>query len=567
MSMSSEMKHSPVEQFEEEVEGNVYTYREKAQNTVNSVYTKLTTRHGWFGDYDYVYLFTPDIWPLNKKFRDYEQPYFGINDDVPILLTLLLGVQHCLTLICSLVAVPLLMGDALYLDLAQTQHLVSCTLITAGIATFAQITRFSIYKTPYFVGTGLLSVVGPTFDIIGIAYSYSDSQYANGSCKIAEDGTYLPCPEALGAFLGSMLCTVWIQVLIAFVPPRILKRVFPNMVTGTLLLLLAVYLTGSGMKNWGGGSSCYSYGTNCDVGSHPELWGARAYIGLGFSTFVAIVIISQFGSPIMKSASVVLGLLVGCIISAACNYWDGSGINSAPAGDFLWTKNYTYSVDGSLILSLLIMFVVEGISCIPDIVSTAEASHQPIEGEEFQSRIQGGIMCDALGSVLASVGGGLPMVSQAANNGVILLTGCASRRAGWTAAVLLVLMGIFSKIAATFAALPKPVFGGMQVFLFGTIGVAGIKVLAAVPWTRRNRFILSSGLGWGFAGTVIPSWFDSVIAYTGSNQALASFLEGIELIVETPFIFGALIVCFLNLVIPGHGEASQKAEEPEDSVV
>ncbi|KAG7831656.1 hypothetical protein KL920_001176 [Ogataea angusta] len=529
------------------------------QNRLKNLYRKFTTRDGWLGDYDYGFLFTPAVWPFNKKFKHYDQPYFGINDDIPILLAVILGLQHCLTLICSLVAVPLLMGDALYFNAQQTQHLVSCTLITAGVATFAQITRFHIYKTPYFVGTGLLSVVGPTFDIIGIAYSYSSIRYSKGTCPIASDGTYLPCPEAFGAFLGSMLCTVWIQVLLAFVPPRILKRIFPSMVTGTLLLLLAVYLSGNGMKNWGGGSNCLQYGGGCSTGSHDFTWGSRAYIGLGFCTFISIVIINLVGSPIMKSSSIILGLIIGCIISAACGYWDASGIHAAPAADFLWTKNYTYSVDGSLILALLLMFVVEGISCIPDILATAEASHQKTSGVEFQSRIQGGIMCDALGSLLAAVGGGIPMVSQAANNGVILLTGCASRKAGWVAAVLLILMGVFSKISATFAALPLPVFGGMQVFLFGTIGVAGIKVLSVVPWTRRNRFILSCGLGWGFAGTVVSSWFDQILAYSGSNQALAGFLDGIDLIVETPFIFGAIIVCFLNLIIP------DGSKEPDDT--
>lgn len=524
------------------------TRLEKAKANTQSFFQSVTTKEGWLGDYDYAYLFTP--WPFNKKYKDFKQPFYGMNDKTPILLSLLLGLQHCLTLICSLVAVPTIVGDAFYFDSSQTQHLLSCTLIISGIATFAQITRCHIYKTPYYVGTGLLAVVGPTFDIAGIAYAYSSLQYSNGSCPIADDGTYLPCPDAFGAILGSVLCTVWIQVLVAFIPPRYLERIFPTMVTGTLLLLLSVYLAGSGMENWGGGSSCYGSTDACVTGFHQDPWGATRYIGLGFLTFVSIVGIYLVGSPIMKSGCIILGLVVGCIVSAACHYWDGSGIKAAPAADFLWTKNYTYSVDGSLILALLLMFIVEGVSCIPDILATAELSHVATDGLEFQSRVQGGIMCDALGSVLSGVGGGLPMVSQAANNGVISVTGCASRRAGWTGAIILILLGIFGKIAATFAALPKPVFGGMQVFLFGTIGVAGLQVLGGVPPTQRNRFIMACGLGWGFAGTVISDWFDSVLAYSGGNQQLAGFLEGIDLIVETPFIFGAIIVCFLNLVIP-----------------
>lgn len=511
---------------------------------------KVSTKDGWIGDYDYAYMFTPDIWPLNKKYHDYRQPFFAVNEDLPILLMLLLGFQHSFTLIGSLIAVPLIFGIELNFTAAQTQHLITCTLITGGITTFAQITRFHIYKTPYYVGTGILSVVGPTFDILGIAGSYVSSRYNKGTCPIGEDGQYLPCEDAFGAILGTVLCTVWIQVAMAFCPPKIIKRVFPSMVTGTLLLLLTIYLGGAGMKSWGGGGGCYGSSDGCTVGIHTYMWGNRHFIGLGFSVFVSILLIEYFGSPLTKSSAIILGLGIGCAIAAATGYWDGEPIKNAPAGDFLWTKNFRYSVDGALVLPLLIMFCVEGVSCIPDIVATAEVSRLPIDDEYLQSRIQGGIMCDALGSLLGAVGGGLPMVSQAANNGVVAITGCASRSAGWTAAVILILMGIFSKIAATFATLPKAVFGGMQTYLYGTIGVASLKVLSTVHMSRRNRFILASGLGLGFAGAVVPDWFSSVLVFDNVNLALGGFLQGIDLVVETNFILGATVVCFLNLVIP-----------------
>lgn len=511
---------------------------------------KFTTRQGWIGDYNYAHMFTPDIWPLNKKYKQYEHPFFAVDEELPILLMLILGFQHAFTLIGSLIAVPLIFGSELYFTTAQTQHLITCTLITGGVATFAQITRFHIYKTPYYVGTGILSVVGPTFDILGIAGSYASSRYANGTCPIAADGTYLPCEDAFGAILGTMLCTVWIQILLAFCPPRIIKRVFPTMVSGTLLLLLTVYLGGAGMKSWGGGSGCYGSTDGCTQGSHTYLWGNRRFVGLGFSTFASILLVEYFGSPLMKSSAIIIGLGIGCAVAGATGYWDGTDIIDAPVIDFLWTQNYKYSVDGALVLPLLIMFCVEAVSCIPDIVATAEVSRLPIEDDFLQSRIQGGIMCDGLGSVLGAVGGGLPTVSQAANNGVVAITGCASRYAGWTAAVILILMGIFAKVAATFATLPTAVFGGMQVYLYGSIGVAALKVLSTVEMTRRNRFILSAGLGLGFAGAVVPDWFTSVLEFDNINLALSGFLEGIELIVETNFILGAVVVCLLNLIVP-----------------
>lgn len=218
----------------------------------------FTSKEGWLGDYNYLYLITPNIWPLNRKYRDYEAPFFGVNDEVPIFLTIILGLQHALCMVGSIASVPLaIAGGAFYLDTELTEYLVSASFIVTGIATAIQVTRVHLKGTPYYIGTGLLSVVGPTFDVLAITSTYSSLKYGNGTCPTAEDGTKMPCPEAWGAVLGSILCTVWVQVLMSMVPPKTLNRLFPKMVTGSLLLLVGVYLIGNGLQNWGGSSNCH----------------------------------------------------------------------------------------------------------------------------------------------------------------------------------------------------------------------------------------------------------------------------------------------------------------------
>ncbi|KAJ5966574.1 hypothetical protein N7481_013288 [Penicillium waksmanii] len=519
----------------------------------------FTTSEGWIGNYDYLYLITPNIWPLNKRYKNHEAPFYGLNDEVPILLTIILGLQHALTMIGSVVSPPLAIASGAFnLDAEQSQYLVSAAFITTGIATALQVTRVHLFNTPFYIGTGLLSVVGPTFDILAIAFSYTDMRYSNGTCPSSSDGSRLPCPDAWGAMLGTMLCTVWIQILISFIPPKILNRIFPKVVTGSLLLLVGVYLISSGMKSWGGGSNCDGgsgiYALCPDIGAPKPLpWGHPKLIGLGFSVFVTIIVVEIFGSPLMRSASVVFGLAVGCAISGFTGYWSRENIEAAPVATFLWVQTFKLSVDGALVLPLLIMFVCEAVSCMPDILATAEISGLDVDGVEFNSRIQGGILCDGIGSLISACGTGLPMVSQAGNNGVISLTGCASRRAGWCAAAFLVLMGIFGKFGAVFGSMPPSVLGGMQVFLYSTIVVAGIKVLSLIDFTRRNRFILTTALGIAFMDIVAPTWFSQVLAYNGPNVRLQGFEEGINLVVETPFIIAAVIGVLLNLVLPYDG--------------
>lgn len=216
----------------------------------------LTSRHGWIGDYDYLYLITPSIWPFNQQYQDRLPPFYGLNDEVPILLTLLLGLQHALCMVGSIVSPPLAVAGILTLDPALTAYLVSASFITTGVATALQVTRVHITKTPFFIGTGLLSVVGPTFDILAIVISYAASRYDNGACLVDAEGSRLACPAAWGNVLGTMLCTVWTQIVMSLVPPKTLNRLFPKMVTGSLLLMVGVYLIGNGMQNWGGSSNC-----------------------------------------------------------------------------------------------------------------------------------------------------------------------------------------------------------------------------------------------------------------------------------------------------------------------
>lgn len=124
----------------------------------------------------------------------------------------------------------------------------------------------------------------------------------------------------------------------SFIPPRWLKKIFPPLVTGPTVLLIGVALITTGMENWAGGTgSCMSRPESgiyqlCPNTNAPHAlpWGSAEFIGLGFLVFVTIIMCERFGAPIMKSCSVVLGLLVGCIVAAACGYFDRSGRSLLP---------------------------------------------------------------------------------------------------------------------------------------------------------------------------------------------------------------------------------------------
>ncbi|KAL2186350.1 Xanthine/uracil permease [Thermothelomyces heterothallicus CBS 203.75] len=545
--------------------------RRTLADRLRGVKKTFLTKEGLIGNYDYAFLFRPNL-PFTKK-ADQPAPFFGLNDRMPVLLALILGFQHALAMLAGIITPPIIMAGSGGVNLSseQTQYLVSTSLIVSGLLSAIQITRFRILKTPYYIGTGLISVVGISFAIIPVASGAFSQMYANGFCPTAEDGTPLPCPDAYGALLGTSAVCSLLEILISFMPPKVILRVFPPIVTGPTVMLIGINLIESGFKNWAGGSGLCSeanpseFFARCPdiTAPHALPWGSAEYLGLGFSVFVTIILCERFGSPIMKSVSVVIGLLTGCIIAAACGYFDRSGIDEAPVVSFIWVHTFELSVYGPLVLPLMAVFIICACEAIGDITATCDVSRIEVEGKIYESRIQGGVLADGINGLLAALGTITPMTTFAQNNGVIALTRCANRSAGYCCCLFLVIAGIFTKFAASLVAIPSAVLGGMTTFLFSAVAVSGIAIIArGVPFNRRNRFILTAGLALGYGATLVPDYFSHVFTYDGGNKALRGFLDAIELIMETGFAVTAVVTVALNLGLPVELEDTVAADQP-----
>lgn len=401
--------------------------------------------------------------------------------------------------------------------------------------------------------------------------------YANGYCPTADDGTLLPCPKGYGALIGTASLCALLEIGLSFMTPGVLKKLFPPIVTGPTVMLIGVSLIGNGLEGWAGGSgTCMSRPTTgdymlCPSNSAPHAlpWGSAEFIGLGFSVFLTIILCERFGSPIMKSLSVVVGLLTGCIIAAACGYFSASGITAAPAASFVWVKTFPLSIYAPFILPMLAIYLILMMEAIGDITATCDVSRLQVDGKLFDSRIQGGVLADGLNGMLAGLCTITPMSTFAQNNGVIALTRCANRKAGYAACFFLLIMGIFSKFAAALTAIPDAVLGGMTTFLFASVAVSGLRIIATLPFTRRTRFILTASLALGYGATLVPSWFSYVFTYTGNDRAKAGFFDAIVLVLETGFAVTAFVAVILNLALDEEDEAEETeslaGDEEEDA--
>ena len=110
-------------------------------------------------------------------------------------------------------------------------------------------------------------------------------------------------------------------------------------------------------------------------------------------------------------------------------------------------------------------------------------------------------------------------------------------------------MGIFSKFAAALVAIPSSVLGGMTTFLFSSVAISGLRIIASVPFTRRNRFILTSAFALVMGATLVPDWFSYVFTYSGGNKGLIGLINAVELIMSTGFVVTGFIALILNLFL------------------
>eukprot|EP00884_Botryococcus_braunii_P021003 jgi/Botrbrau1/7587/Bobra.0159s0036.1 len=131
-------------------------------------------------------------------------------------------------------------------DITVTQYLVSASLICSGIFTMIHVWQIPLPFTNRYYGTGVISVIGISFTFLPI------SQSAIGI--MMKDG--LTFAEAYGAILGTIMCSFWIVLLISFMPAKLIRRLFPPMVSGVTIFLIGAALIKSGFQAWGGGVFC-----------------------------------------------------------------------------------------------------------------------------------------------------------------------------------------------------------------------------------------------------------------------------------------------------------------------
>ena len=278
---------------------------------------------------------------------------------------------------------------------SSTTDLISASLIVSGIATLIQVYSIPIWPNKGIrLGAGILSVLGTTLVFINIASPLIAEQMK--VCMVGVPSTTLnyvqagaTFEQAYGGFLGCVMVLSPVPMLVSFIPPKILGKIFPRFLVGAVILLLGVSLLGTGFQSWGGGKACSTSTTApCPTGEvmlyvchvnacwyttqHHRPFGSPQYVGLGFATFATIVLVELFGSPIMRSMSIVIGLMVGYLIACLTRYNGAAYVTTAPIDaapwiTFLWTTTFPYSIWPAGLLPVLVGLFINISETIGDV--------------------------------------------------------------------------------------------------------------------------------------------------------------------------------------------------------
>ncbi|MBI3926951.1 MAG: purine permease [Armatimonadetes bacterium] len=444
-----------------------------------------------------------------------EKRFYGLEEPIPVSTAMMLGLQHVLAMFVGIVTPPLLVSSALELSLEDTAYLVSMSLFTSGITTYVQVHRFGP------VGSGMLTVTGPSFVFVPLAIQTG-----------AAGGLPLIFGSSLLGSVIPILVSRWLTLA---------RRLFPPLVTGTVVMLIGFSLVQVGFAEMAGGFGA------------PD-FGSAANLSLGLLVALTIVILQRVAGGYVRTISIAVGLAVGYFAALAAGL-----VDLGPVGEAGWFHaprplHYGMTFNALYLVPWLVGYMAVALECIGDLTATSQVSREPVEGPIFLARLKGGLLSDGLGCAFTSLFNAMPKTTFAQNNGIIALTGVASRRAGVAAAALLVLLGLFPKLSALVSVVPRPVIGGATVLMFAMVAVAGLNIVISDGFTARNQFILAVALAFGMGVEMVPQ----AVAHLVPESADGWLPVSLRILLESGLAIGALTAMVLNLVLD---------EEPQQPTV
>ncbi|MBT1154274.1 purine permease [Aminobacter anthyllidis] len=426
-----------------------------------------------------------------------------------------LGIQHVLVMYAGAIAVPLIIGRALKLDPEQVAFLISADLFVCGLVTIIQ----SFGATQWF-GIKLPVMMGVTFAAVG-------PMVAMANANQGPDGARM----IFGAIIGAGI----VAFLIAPLVSRML-RFFPPVVTGTIIVVIGASLMRIGI-NWIFGNPFGPTAPKLVAPEHAEWLKAvtdmaaatgstippipaklalaatapnAAYaplINVGISAVVlaSILIIARFGKGFMANIAVLLGIVIGGVLTASLGMMHFDKVASAGWFELITPLRFGMPIfDPILIVTMVLVMIVVMIESTGMFLALGDMTGRKVT----QPMLSAGLRTDGLGTIIGGLFNTFPYTSFSQNVGLVGVTGVKSRFVCVAGGVILLILGLVPKMGALVEALPTVVLGGAGLVMFGMVAATGIRILSNVDFktNRNNLFVVAVSVGFGMIPLVAPDF-------------------------------------------------------------
>jgi len=429
---------------------------------------------------------------------------YGLNDRPKPLAAILAALQHVLASFVGIITPPLVIGSTLGLT-AHLPYLISMALMVSGVGTFIQARR------PFGIGAGMICLQGTSFAFLGAVLSAGFLVKQRGGSP----------EDILAMIFGVCFFGAVVQIVLSRFIGQ-LRRVITPLVTGIVITLIGISLIKVGITDLGGGFNAADFG-------------APGNLALGVFVLLTIILLNRSNTPWIRLSAIIIGLVLGSLAAWFSGKLVPQTLPDVPLISLPIPFKFGFNFDWSAFLPVALIYLISTIETVGDLTANCMLARQPITGPSYINRLKGGVLGDGVSCVIAATFSAFPNTTFAQNNGVIQLTGVASRYVGLYIGAVLFCLGLFPLIGAVLQQIPKPVLGGATLVMFGSVAAAGVRILAQAPLDRRSMLIIATsfGVGLGIAAQpnllhlmpkLVQNLFDSAITSGGLTAILMCLL-------------------------------------------
>ncbi len=330
----------------------------------------------------------------------------------------------------------------------------------------------------------------------------------------------------MAAIFGVVIAGSFIEMGVSQILPWV-KRLITPLVTGIVVLLIGLTLIKEGLISMGGGYQAMQ----------DHTFASSDNLIMSCTVLAIIIVLNRIRIVWIKSSAILIALVIGYILAGFMGYLDFSGLKDAPVIQIPTPMHFGLSFSWGLFIPMAFIYLVTSLEAIGDVTATSKLSNQPVDGPQWMQRIKGGVLVNGANSLLAGLFNTFPSSVFAQNNGVIQLTGVASRYVGIWIAALLIILGLFPAVAGVIQAVPQAVLGGAVMVMFGAVAASGINILSSIHLDRRALLIIAISLALGLGVAQVP-------------QILEHLPELFKNIFSSGVATGGIAALILNIVLP-----------------